>query len=290
MVLRHILRSWLQNAARRKVREKVVEAARHQVANAVDQCQADESGATLRTCDVGVVFALRIEAGGLEDLLTEVVSIRGHGFVVRQGKLKGRHVALILSGAGAEAAARATEALIAGHSPKWVLSAGFAGGLKPQLKRHDVLMADSLADGSGARLAIDLKVDPAALARTPGVHVGRLLSADRVVRLPREKEALGLQNEALAVDLESFAVAEVCRRRQVRFLAVRVIGDPVDEQLPPDVEHLLEQKTSAARLGAAVGAVWKRPSSFKDMFRLKENALEAANHLAKFLAATIEQL
>ena len=289
MVFRYLLRNWLQRTAREKVRETVVEAAREHVQSAADKPQPtpDESD---EPCHVGVVFALGIEAGGLEDLLRGKVTTRGHGFTVRQGSLRGRRVAVVLSGAGRENAARATEALIVGHHPQWVLSTGFAGGLSPELKPQDVLMVDHLVDTSGARLAIDLKVDPDWVATASGVHVGRLLTADRLIRLPDEKRSLREQYDALAVDMETFAVAEVCRRHRVRFLAVRAITDGADEELPPDVRKLLAQKTKTARLGAAAGAIWRRPSSFKDMVRLRETALLASDRLAKFLAGMIEQL
>lgn len=292
MVFRHIVQHWLRNAAREKVRQTVVEAARQQVETQLHAKEETSGGAAEepQPCDVGAVFALEIEAGCLADLLEDKVTTRGDGFLVRQGTLNGRRMALVLSGPGCEAAAKATEALIAGHRPQWVLSAGLAGGLSPDLRRHDILMADQLADTSGNRLSIDLKVDPAALAEMPGVHVGRLLTAGRIIRLPEEKRSLGQQHEALAVDMETFAVAEVCRRHQVRFLAVRVINDAVDDRLPPDVERLLAQKSTAARLGAAMGAIWHRPASFKDMYQLKENALLCSLKLAKFLAAMTQRL
>ena len=87
--------------------------------------------------------------------------------------------------------------------------------------------------------------------------------------------------------METFAVAEVCAARQVAFSSIRVINDTADEALPRDVEHLLAQKTAAARLGAALGAVWRRPASAKDMYQLRENALVASGRLAKFLAETL---
>ena len=290
MVFRHLLGNWLRNAAKQTVREKVVEAARKEIQTNVQQAPAANGTDEPEPCRVGIVYALGIEAGGLADLLDGVVTTRGRGLVVRRGDLKGRRVALIIAGAGRENATRATEALISGHEPQWVLSAGFAGGLQPELKRHDILMVDRLVDTAGNHLTLDLKVDPASLAAMPGVHVGRLLTADRVIRLPEEKQSLGRRYDAMAVDMESVAVAEVCRRREVRFLAVRVINDAVDDELPHDVEHLLAQQTRVARLGATAGAIWRRPSSLKDMFRLKENAYTASDRLAKFLAGMIEQL
>ena len=66
----------------------------------------------------------------------------------------------------------------------------------------------------------------------------------------------------MAVDMESFAVAEVCRRRNVPFSPIRAINDTADEMLPPDVERLLAQKTGASQSGAAWGDR-RRPASAK---------------------------
>jgi adenosylhomocysteine nucleosidase len=58
--------------------------------------------------------------------------------------------------------------------------------------------------------------------------------------------------------------------------------------LPADIERLLRQKTEAARLGAALGAIWRRPGSIKDLWALKENSLICSTQLAKFIAKVIE--
>jgi len=295
MPLRHVVSSYVKNAAGRKVRQAAVDAARREFAKRQKgegeqdqpQPEGEPEGPDYPPCDVGVVFALGAEAGGLEDLLGGKIEIRGEELTVRQGELEGRQVAVARSGPGREEAARATECLIDGHAPKWVLSSGFAGGLSPKLARHDLVMVDRLADVEGNRLDLELQVDREWLARTPGVHVGRLLTADRVVRLPDEKRSLGQKHEAVAVDMETFATAEVCRRRKVRFMAIRVISDAVDDELPEDIEKLLRQKTTAGRLGAAVGSIWRRPSSVMVMYRLRENALLASGKLARFLAGVI---
>ena len=238
---------------------------------------------------------LGIESGCFEDLLQGVLTIRGSGFTVREGGLHGRRVVVILSGPGRSNAARATEVLIDGHRPGRVVSAGFAGGLSPQLKRNDILIADRLVDVSGGA---DILVchterdqqDRQECLSSPGAHRGPLLTADHVVRLPSERKSLFQRYGALAVDMETFAVAEVCRRRQVAFSSVRVINDTADERLPRDVEYLLAQKSGAARLGAALGAVWQRPASLKDMYQLRENALVASGRLAQFLAEALRTL
>jgi adenosylhomocysteine nucleosidase len=282
MYLRSLVQAWLKNAANAKVREAVVQAAKGQLAQPAVEPPTGE----LKACHLGIVFALGIESGCLEDILQGALTIRGSGLVVREGGLKGRRVVVMLSGAGRKKAAAATELLIDGHRPQRVISAGFAGGLCPSLKRHDILIADRLLDANGGEMPVELPAGLAAMVAQPGVRCGPLLTADHVVRLPSEKQSLFERYGALAVDMETFAVAEVCGRRQIAFSSIRVINDPADEELPRDMEHLLAQKTEAARLGAAVGAFWRRPASAKDMYQLRENALVASDRLAKFLAQT----
>jgi adenosylhomocysteine nucleosidase len=211
------------------------------------------------------------------------VTIRGPRFVIREGGLRGRRTVIILSGPGRDKAAQATETLIDGHRPHRVVSAGFAGALCAELNRNDILIADRILGVEGGEIRVDVPPGLAETLQQRGVYRGSLLTTDRVVRLPREKRAMFQRFGSMAVDMETLAVAEVCLRRKVPFSSVRVINDTADQVLPRDVEHLLTQKTPAAQLGAALGAIWRRPASAKDMYVLRENALVASGRLAKFL-------
>jgi adenosylhomocysteine nucleosidase len=275
------VRSWVQQ----QVRQSATEALR-----AAKEGQPAATDRPTLPCDVGVVFALGIEAGGLEDMLEGVVVTQAAGVKLHEGKLHGRSMVVVEAGLGQQAAAAATQTLIAGHRPAWVISAGFAGGLDRRLQRGDIVMVDALVNGDGRRLGIDLKLDPAITAANKRLHVGACATSDKLLYRPGDKEALGEQSGALAVDMESWAVGEVCRQAKTRFLGVRIISDAVDDELPADVEALARQKTGAARIGAAAGALFRRPSSIKDMLQLKEDALVFSDRLARFLAGVIEQL
>lgn len=281
---RLLLQNWIQQNLRQKVYEHVAKAG--QSAAEFSDGPAPPPG----PCDVGLVFALGIESGGLEDLLNAVIVTRGKKFLAREGTLQGRRLVLALSGVGRRNAKRATRMLLAGHRPAWVISAGFSGALQPGLKRGDIVMADSLVEPGGGRLAIDVRIDQQTLSSTPGLHVGRLLTVDKIVAESSEKQRLGQKYDALAVDMESWAVAEVCSQEHVRFLAVRVISDTLEEDLPRDLGPLIARQTMAGKVGALTGALWRRPSSFKDMLRLRERALVASDRLAKFLSGVIVQL
>ena len=290
MVFRFLLRQWLGSIAQQKVRETVVKATQDSVNEAVQDAERQTEDPGSRKCDIGFVFAMGIEAGGLEDLLSDVVTIRSARILVRRGRLGSKRVAIVQSGPGCETAANATAALISAHEPDWVFSAGFAGGLDEKIHKHDIIMANQVVYHDGQHLSLDLKVDPDALATTPGVHLGTLLTTDHIIRLPKEKRELGEKHKALAVDMETFAVAETCRRNKVPLISVRIISDAVDDELPEDLERLIRQKTAVRKAGAVVGSILNRPGSVKDIFKLKEDALVASDKLAKFLESMILQL
>jgi len=150
------------------------------------------------------------------------------------------------------------------------------------------VMPDAIVGEDGQRLAIDLRMS--AGDQASGLHVGPLLTIDRVAFGAEQKRQLGKQHGALAVDMETLGVAEVCQREKQRFLAIRAISDGVDDELPPDIERLVRKKTWVRRLGAAAGTIVRRPSTVKGLWRFRETALACSRKLAKFLEGAIEQL
>jgi adenosylhomocysteine nucleosidase len=115
------------------------------------------------------------------------------------------------------------------------------------------------------------------------------LNTDEIVRTVEEKKQLGEKHSAIAVDMESLAVAQACRDLGQRFMAVRVISDDLSADLPPEVLSVIGS-TGAVRVGSALGSLWRRPSSLKDMWRLRETAHLAAERLASVLDGVLVQL
>jgi len=285
MVFRYFLGNLLRETAQDKWQEMTEDA----------KAAAEKHAAT--RCDLLVATALPIEAGGLVDKLSDVSVLTGRGYTERIGRFPTSTegdslvVGIVETGPGADRAARAITAAIAARKPQWVVSTGFAGGLREGIERGHYLMADEIVRAaSGEQLAVGLTMDKEALAASPGVHVGRLLTVDHIVRDPDEKRRLGERHDALACDMESYAVAAACTEAKTRFLAVRIVSDAVNETLPKEISKLMDQKSSAAQFGAAAAALWNRPSSAKDLWKLKEDALQASDRLAKFLVGVIRQL
>ncbi len=278
-MLRWLVSSWIRQNAMDQV-QKAVHAA------ADGEAAPDESEPPI-LCDIAVVFALPIEAGGTIDLLSESVTLRGSNYVEHVGILDSRPVTVLETGVGIEASARAVADMLLVRKPQWVISVGFAGGLDAVAKQGDLVMADTIVDTTGQQLKVGLKMSTEAM---PGVHSGRLLTVDKLINDPEEKQSLGQEHNAIACDMETMAVAQECREHETRFLSVRIISDSAGQQLPAHLVTLVEQKTLSSQLGAAAAAVFRKPSAVKEMWQLRENALRLSDRLAQFLKGVVEQL
>ncbi len=114
---------------------------------------------------------------------------------------------------------------------------------------------------------------------------GALVSVDCEIVKAVEKRRLAEKLGASALDQCAWSVAEVCGASGTPFLTLRVIHDPRSQAGSKEAARVVASggQSVARSLGAFWGAVSKRPGSALDVYKLKEQALEAADKLAKAL-------
>lgn len=137
------------------------------------------------------------------------------------------------------AAVGATE-MLRDHQPDLIVSSGCAGGASTSLEVMDVVAASSCAyhdvycganAAYGQVLGMPARFEaPQALIdkalQIPRVKAGLTVSGDWFVDSKEKmREILDHFPEAMAVDMESCAIAQVCHRYAVPFISFRVISD-----------------------------------------------------------------
>jgi adenosylhomocysteine nucleosidase len=126
---------------------------------------------------------------------------------------------LVCGGIGAEAARRATEAVIQEVNPARVISVGFAGALDGSLQVGHVLEPRTVINAAdGVRTEV-------------GSGEGILVSSATVAG-KEQKIRFGKAYGASAVDMEAAAVAQGAQARGVEFGALKAISDAADFSLP----------------------------------------------------------
>lgn len=178
---------------------------------------------------VGIVAALPAEAR----ILSRKAQI---GAIVRIGE----RCLLSVSGMGARRAEQAASALLQGGATALV-SWGTAGGLNPEYRPGQLLLPEKVITTAGASFA----TDPVWCARVHRVLKntavcadGVMVTTDQVQLSAADKRSLHAQSGAVAVDLESGAIAASARSAGVPFLVIRAVVEMAGTSLP---RHVLEQ-------------------------------------------------
>jgi adenosylhomocysteine nucleosidase len=185
---------------------------------------------------------------------------------------------VMVTGMGAKAARRAADwALALPCPPRRLIAAGFAGALQPGVPAGSVVVATEVIDGQGGRWPAPWPTSADAWAR------GRVLTWPRLVCTAAEKRSLGTAHDAVAVDMESAAVARACAERGVEFGCVRAVSDDVEAALSPALVRLLSGGRVAP--GRVALALLRRPALGCELFRLARDTRRAARNLAAALGS-----
>ena len=129
---------------------------------------------------------------------------------------------------------------------------GCAAALSPGLSPGDLILANSVISAEGESIALDniwYKQVKTALEKLSlecktkfTLRNGDLLESKVLVAKSTDKQLLHQKNRAVALDMESVAIAKVARKQNIPFLAIRAIADPVSIDLPNAVSYALNDQ------------------------------------------------
>ena len=177
---------------------------------------------------------------------------------------------LVVSGIGLKSAAEGARRLVLSGA-RALISWGVAGALDPQLTPGTLVLADAVISPEG-------RVFPtadewrervrAALAVIHPVCSGRLLTCREPLGSTDAKARAFRETAAVAVDMETSAVAEVAASQGLRFLAVRAIVDTAADVVPRAALMAASPGSVSVRVGRLLTALAGTPSELPALVRL----------------------
>jgi adenosylhomocysteine nucleosidase len=193
---------------------------------------------------IAVIVALQAEFDLVKNIFETQQEVFSNHISFIKGQIGGNEVVLMKSGIGKVNAAVQLSELISVFQPDYAVNTGVAGGIDRELNVGDVVVAQKCAyhdvwcgEGSLGQvqgLPLYFESSPILLQKLKEItdsntHFGLICTGDRFIT-----EFTGLQEiksnfpDALAVDMESAAMAHVCHLRNVPFVSVRIISDTPD--------------------------------------------------------------
>jgi adenosylhomocysteine nucleosidase len=226
---------------------------------------------------VGVVAALEVEARTLGRAVRrrDGLSSLSNGALLAVGGMGGA--------LAASAARRLAEAGAVG-----LLSFGFAGGLDPKLVAGVLVCPAEVISGSGARFAASTAWRErlrAATAAQPPLVTGALLTCAAPIDSVADKALAFRETGAVAVDMESLAVAEVAAALGLPFMALRVIVDTATDMLPQSV--LGASRAGSLSMRRLLGGLALAPWEILALIRLAQRYRAATRSLAAVARAGV---
>ncbi|KAB0671559.1 phosphorylase [Oryzomonas sagensis] len=208
-----------------------------------------------------------------------------------------RNLLLVESGMGFKNAAAAAEALLEEYRPALLISAGFCGGIAPELRVGDVAVSRELCIvANGAVQPVPVAIAPAAhnfVARqsASGARVFAGLFASTPSIMAKKELALLLPPGAPCpvVEMESAAIAIVAAENGIPFMGIRTVSDAADEELGFSLDEFTDHNLRIRPHKVAL-TILRKPWIIPQLVRLGRNSRIAADSLSHAMARLLASL
>ena len=192
---------------------------------------------------IGIIGAMDEEISVILSEMNNISEYNINNIKFYKGKIYDKDLVLVKSGIGMVNASIITTLLIKEFDVNKILFSGVAGSLNKNINVGDIVIADSLVEYmfNATEFGYEIGQIPRMensvfksenllnkirdILKNDSIFYGKILSGDKFVSNLEEKEKIGKKFDALAVDMESAAVAHCTYILGVKFAIIRSISD-----------------------------------------------------------------
>jgi len=183
-----------------------------------------------------------------------------------------------------------------------MVSSGFAGSVNPEVGVGDLVIGKHVLYSSQGALEGEILIDSTLSCDASIVdmavnlcsndafksHCGDILTVNKMVRQSSVKKHVGNQTSAIAVDMESFAIAERAHAMGIPFVVARAISDGIDENL--EIHENMVTKGGNINISATARHLLNKPHHIPYLNRLRKQTKSATDTLSTFFPNFITQI
>lgn len=212
-----------------------------------------------------------------------------------RARLSVSEIAIVHTGMGMARAKKSIESFLQENQPKMLISAGFAGGLSPDLQTGQIVVNENFSSPellekmkrffANSEVAVGNDLDSSA----PKIVFGDLKTTENVAETVADKTTLFAKTGALAVDMETLAISETCRAHGLPMLSLRAISDAADVAMPLPQEVWFDAEKQRPRPASLVAHLLSHPGKIAPFVRFVRGVGIARRALTAQLLETVKR-
>jgi adenosylhomocysteine nucleosidase len=247
--------------------------------------------------NIAIITALPQEFRAVRSCLGPGVTLQVGDFKALRIPSVGHEFLLLESGMGFDNATRATRAIIAAGRPGLLISAGYCGGIAPELRVGDIVVAATLLMADAASVQqVAVTIPPlvqsfvSSLSAEPfRICAGTFVGTATVISKQRLAGMLKEGYPCPVVEMESAAIARIAAENGIPLLAIRSVSDPADEELDFSLDEFCDSSLRI-RPARVLMTILRKPRIIPQLVRLSGNSRRASHSLTTALRRLIPLL
>src|SRR6266511_502930 len=241
---------------------------------------------------IAVTFALLAESSEFLRRLRDKSHTERDSVRTIRGKIEDRAIEVLHTGVGEKVCRQRLEKFLSAtgrirHGEQdqqfdCLISTGFAGALKDDLRIGDLLLAENFS-------TVDLSETRGSLSGLP-IHVANLLTVPALIDSSEERNKLALTSSAVAVDMETEFIARACAACGIPLLSLRVISDTPRNLFPAPANVLFDIERQQTRMLKLATHLLAHPTHVPRLVRFARRIARARKALTRALIMLVNKL
>lgn len=209
---------------------------------------------------IGIIIAMDEELNALKKYLKINNERKIYNLSFLESEIKDKKCVIVKCGIGKVNAARTTQILIDNYKIDYIINIGVAGGLK-NTQIGDIIIASKLVQydfditkfnhelgfitGVGKYIDCDEKLlNKAVNINGYKTSLGIIATGDKFITSIEQSKFIEKEFDALAVEMEGAAIAQICYLCNIPFMIIRSISDNPNNDNQVDFENFLDTSSS----------------------------------------------
>ena len=229
---------------------------------------------------IAVTFALPTESSEFLRRLGNKSRVNRNDIRIVRGTIGHRLIEVIHTGVGKNICRQRIGRFLENQHFDFLISAGFAGSLNQELQVNDLLVAKNFS-------TVDLK--HASLSNV-SIYAANMLTVPALIDSGEERERIGHESGASAVDMETEFIARACAAHDIPLLALRVVTDTPAQPFPAPPHVLFDIQKQRNPIAVFAGFFLAHPRRIPGLVQFATRIARARKILSNALVRIVPDM